>query len=59
MYVPIGWLHRPCGILLGDDWHPGVWDGVVRAVNEFVAKEKLTLHTSDVKWYVHKPCGSE
>ena len=51
-------MHRPCGILLGDDWHPGVWDGVVRAVNEFVAKEKLTLHTSDVKWYVHKPCGS-
>lgn len=48
-------LVRPCGILLGDDYEPELWPGVVKATDEFVKLNGLQLRTVGVKWIVNKP----
>ena len=42
------------GLLVGDDYNPRNWPGVVRAVDEFVRENNLKLNTSGVVWYVYK-----
>ncbi|CAJ1445214.1 unnamed protein product, partial [Effrenium voratum] len=46
---------RPGGIVAGHDYS-ALWPGVVEAVHEFVARERLTLHLgADHMWWVHWP----
>ena len=57
--IRVWWpLVRPGGVLLGDDYDPGTWPGVVRAVNEFAAREGVLLRLAGqraMKWWVEKP----
>ena len=54
-------LLRPGGVLLGDDFAPGGWDGVVRASCEHVARLGLEIYRPmqagyvRKKWWVIKP----
>ena len=46
---------RPAGLMFGDDYHP-VWEGLVRAVQQFAGANNLKLQTEyRDKWYFQKP----
>lgn len=45
-------LVKPGGVMLGDDYSPNTWDGVVKAVHEFFPKEKINVDKN--KWWVYK-----
>jgi hypothetical protein len=47
-------LLRDGGVLVGDDYDPVNWRGVVQAVEEFVAATQLKLFRFKQKWYVRK-----
>jgi predicted O-methyltransferase YrrM len=51
------WKVKPGGILCGHDYaHRFSWSGVVRAVDEWIAKTGLTLnHKGQSVWWVRKP----
>lgn len=48
-------LVHPCGVLMGDDYSEWYTDDVVRAVDEWTAREGLTLEVEAPKWIVRKP----
>ena len=48
-------LLKPGGFMIGDDYSPAGWPGVVRAVNEFSKKNSLSLKLSGVVWMLQKP----
>ena len=53
-------LLRPGGVLFGDDFDPGTWPGVVKAVMEFSDQEGLMIRLAGgraIKWWIEKPLG--
>ena len=41
--------------MLGDDYEPRHWPGVVRAVDEFTKGARLALNVYKNKWWVRAP----
>jgi len=46
---------KPGRLIAGDDWDPGKWPGVVRAVEEFVSTRGLRVQVEDKLWSLEKP----
>lgn len=45
---------KPGRLLAGDDWDPGKWPGVVRAVEEFAGARGLSVRVEDKLWSLEK-----
>lgn len=46
---------RPGGIMIGDDYNPDVWPGVVKAADEFAARMGLAIEDRKRKFVLRKP----
>lgn len=46
---------KPSRLIAGDDWDPGKWPGVVRAVEEFAGTRGLRVQVEDKLWSLEKP----
>lgn len=53
MDIKLYWeLVKPGGVMLGDDYSPDTWNGVVKAVHEFFPQDKINVDQN--KWWVYK-----
>jgi cephalosporin hydroxylase len=48
-------LLRPGGVMIGDDYNPGAWPGVVKAANAFAARNGLAIEDAGLKFVLRKP----
>jgi hypothetical protein len=54
--INVYWLLlRRGGVLFGDDYYPGTYDGVVAAVQEFATEQNLPVSVNGGKWMFPKP----